>query len=45
MNRMPGFPDDFNYDYFNDAAKDQQIEGFFKGDEQYEIRAPRACGH
>jgi uncharacterized protein YjbI with pentapeptide repeats len=36
--RMPGFPDDFNYDYFNDAAKDQQIEGFFKGDEHYEIR-------
>jgi uncharacterized protein YjbI with pentapeptide repeats len=36
--RMPGFPDDFNYDYFNDAAKDQQDEGFFKGDEQYEIR-------
>jgi len=36
--RMPGFPDDFNYDYFNDAAKDQQTEGFFKGDEQYEIR-------
>jgi uncharacterized protein YjbI with pentapeptide repeats len=36
--RMPGFPDDFNYDYFNDAAKDQQNEGFFKGDEQYEIR-------
>jgi uncharacterized protein YjbI with pentapeptide repeats len=36
--RMPGFPDDFNYNYFNDAAKDQQIEGFFKGDEQYEIR-------
>jgi uncharacterized protein YjbI with pentapeptide repeats len=36
--RMPGFPDDFNYNYFNDAAKDQQTEGFFKGDEQYEIR-------
>jgi uncharacterized protein YjbI with pentapeptide repeats len=36
--RMPGFPDDFNYDYFNDAAKDQQIAGYFKGDEQYEIR-------
>jgi uncharacterized protein YjbI with pentapeptide repeats len=36
--RMPGFPDDFNYDYFNDAAKDQQIESYFKGDEQYEIR-------
>ena len=36
--RMPGLPDDFNYDYFNDAAEDQQIEGFFKGDEKYEIR-------
>ncbi|MFT5398657.1 MAG: hypothetical protein ACI8XW_001455, partial [Gammaproteobacteria bacterium] len=36
--RMPGFPDDLNYDYFNDAAKDQWIEGFFKGDEKYEIR-------
>ena len=36
--RMPGFPDDLNYDYFNDAAKDQQISGYFNGDEQYEIR-------
>jgi uncharacterized protein YjbI with pentapeptide repeats len=36
--RMPGFPDDFNYDYFNDAATDQWIEGYFNGDEHYEIR-------
>ncbi len=36
--RMPDFPDDLNYDYFNDAAKDQQINNYFNGDEQYEIR-------
>jgi uncharacterized protein YjbI with pentapeptide repeats len=36
--RMPGFPDDMNYDYFNDAASDQWVEGYFNGDEQYEIR-------
>jgi uncharacterized protein YjbI with pentapeptide repeats len=36
--RMPGFPDDLNYDYFNDAAKDQWTEGFFNGDENFEIR-------
>jgi uncharacterized protein YjbI with pentapeptide repeats len=36
--RMPGFPDDLNYDYFNDAANDQWVEGYFNGDEQYEIR-------
>ena len=36
--RMPGFPDDFNYDYFSDAAKDQRITGYFNGDESYEIR-------
>lgn len=36
--RMPGFPDDFNYDYFNDAASDQWVDGYFNGDENYEIR-------
>ncbi len=36
-NRMPGFPDDLNYDYFNDAAPDQWLNGFFKGDEAFEI--------
>lgn len=36
--RMPGFPDDLDYKYFNDAAMDQWIAGYFKGDEQYEIR-------
>jgi uncharacterized protein YjbI with pentapeptide repeats len=36
--RMPGFPDDLNYDYFNDATKDQQINGYFNNDELYEIR-------
>ena len=35
--RMPGFPDDLNYNYFNDAVQDQWVDGFFNGDEQYEI--------
>jgi uncharacterized protein YjbI with pentapeptide repeats len=35
--RMPGFPDDLNFDYFNDAARDQWVEGYFNGDERYEI--------
>lgn len=36
--RMPGFPDDLDYKYFNDASMDQWIEGYFKGGEQYEVR-------
>ena len=36
--RMPGFPDDLDYKSFNDAAKDQWFDGYFNGDEQYEIR-------
>lgn len=36
--RMPGFPDDLDYKYFNDASKDQWINGYFNGDEAYEIR-------
>ena len=35
--RMPGFPDDLNLEYFNDAAEDQWNNGFFSGDESYEI--------
>ena len=35
--RMPGLPDDIDLTYFNDAAPDQQIDGFFKGDETFEI--------
>lgn len=36
--RMPGFPDDLDYHYFNDAARDQWNTTFFNGDESYEIR-------
>jgi len=36
--RMPGFPDDLDYKFFNDAAKDQWSTDYFKGDELYEIR-------
>jgi uncharacterized protein YjbI with pentapeptide repeats len=36
--RMPGFPDDLNYDYFNDAALDQWKPDFFTGNESFEIR-------
>jgi uncharacterized protein YjbI with pentapeptide repeats len=31
--RWPWFPDDFDYGYFNAAPRDQQIEGYLKGDE------------
>ena len=36
--RMPGFPDDLDYEYFNDAAKDQWQDEYFNGTEKYEIR-------
>jgi hypothetical protein len=36
--RMPGYPDDFDYRSFNDAAKDQWSDDYFHGDETYEIR-------
>jgi uncharacterized protein YjbI with pentapeptide repeats len=35
--RMPGFPDDLNYDYFNDTPKDQWASDFFSGGESFEI--------
>lgn len=35
--RMPGLPDDVNWLYFNDAAEDQWLDGFFNGDEQFSI--------
>ncbi|MEE4356657.1 MAG: DUF2169 domain-containing protein, partial [Desulfococcaceae bacterium] len=35
--RMPGLPDDIDWSYFNEAAEDQQIEGFFQGNEYFEI--------
>lgn len=35
--RLPGFPDDLNFDFFNDGAPDQWREGLFNGDESYEI--------
>jgi hypothetical protein len=34
---MPGFANDIDWLYFNDAAKDQWLDGFFQGDEQYFI--------
>ncbi|MFT5502968.1 MAG: hypothetical protein ACI8XC_000673, partial [Gammaproteobacteria bacterium] len=37
-NKMPGFPDDFDYRFFNDAAEDQWIGGYFDNDEPFEIR-------
>jgi len=36
-NEMPGLANDINWLYFNDAAKDQWLDGFFQGDEQYSI--------
>ncbi len=33
----PDMPDDFNWDFFNTAPKDQQIKGFFKGNEDFEF--------
>jgi len=35
--RMPDLPDDIDWTYFNDAAPDQWIEGYFRGDEAFEI--------
>lgn len=38
LERWPGLPDDFDFEYFNIAPKDQRIEEVFKGDEQYLIK-------
>ncbi|MHA7879557.1 MAG: DUF2169 domain-containing protein [Saccharospirillum sp.] len=35
--RMPGFPDDLDPLYFNDAATDQQFDGFLAGTEAYRL--------
>lgn len=35
--RFPGFPADMDPTFFNMAPLDQQIEGFFQGDEAFEI--------
>lgn len=34
---MPGLPNDINWLYFNDAAEDQWLPSYFKGDELYSI--------
>ncbi|NUP12383.1 MAG: DUF2169 domain-containing protein [Polyangiaceae bacterium] len=31
--RWPGFPEDFDFGYFNAAPPDQQVEGYLRGDE------------
>ncbi|MFH1490643.1 MAG: DUF2169 domain-containing protein [Pseudomonadota bacterium] len=36
--RWPWFPDDFNPEFFNVAPADQFVDGFFRGDEEIEIR-------
>ena len=33
--RFPGYPDDMDWTIFNMAPEDQQIEGFFEGDEEF----------
>jgi uncharacterized protein YjbI with pentapeptide repeats len=36
--RFPGPAEDMDWTFFNAASEDQHIEGFFKGDEPFEIR-------
>jgi len=36
--RFPGLAEDIDWTFFNAAPEDQHIEGFFKGDEPFEIR-------
>jgi uncharacterized protein YjbI with pentapeptide repeats len=36
--RFPGLAEDIDWTFFNAAPEDQQIDGFFKGDEPLEIR-------
>lgn len=36
-NQMPGLPNDVSWEYFNDAAEDQWLNGYFKGTEHYSI--------
>ena len=35
--RMPGLPDDIEWAFFNEAAEDQWVQKYFKGDEAFEI--------
>jgi len=35
--RMPGFPEDLNPVYFNDAAEDQRFDAFMTGNEHYQF--------
>jgi uncharacterized protein YjbI with pentapeptide repeats len=35
--RYPGFPRDLDWGVFNAAPEDQQVEGYFRGDEGYSI--------
>ncbi|MEM9191239.1 MAG: DUF2169 domain-containing protein [Myxococcota bacterium] len=35
--RFPYFPSNFDYSYFNAAPRDQQIVGYFRGDERIEL--------
>ena len=35
--RFPWFPEDFQWDYYMSAPRDQQIEGFWRGDETLEL--------
>jgi uncharacterized protein YjbI with pentapeptide repeats len=36
--RFPGLAEDIDWTFFNAAPEDQHIEGFFKGDEPFEIK-------
>jgi uncharacterized protein YjbI with pentapeptide repeats len=36
--RWPWFPEDFDWSYFNAAPRDQQVEGYFAGDEDMEFQ-------
>jgi len=47
--RMPGLPDDIDWAYFNAAAPDQWVDGYFQGDEAFELHnmhpdLPRQAG-
>src|SRR5262249_4124038 len=35
--RWPWFPDDFDWGHFNAAPRDQQVEGYLRGDEELEF--------
>jgi hypothetical protein len=48
--RMPGLPDDIDWRYFNEAAEDQWVDGYFRGDETFSIehmhpQFPQLSGH